>query len=262
MPGTSQRQDFPPAIREAISKRASYICSNPNCRRFTLAPSENEPEKFILIGEAAHITAASPGFARYDGTLTKEQRTSAENGIFLCASCATMIDKNQGADFPVELLKKWKREHEEWVAANLNQNPFAASQDERDIAALTVQLGSPTNAFAVEAVRILRARGWLLDGTLVRTRLQGANLQGADLSNADLREADLSGSNLQDTNLEETNFERASLRGAILRGANLRGTNVENSNFAGANLYEARNLVTTQATPAARGIKGLPSRAS
>jgi len=33
-----------------------------------------------------------------------------------------MIDKNQGRDYPVELLFQWKGDHEAWVAKNLNKS--------------------------------------------------------------------------------------------------------------------------------------------
>ncbi len=32
-----------------------------------------------------------------------------------------MIDKNNGLDFPVDRLQDWKKDHEKWVAANLNK---------------------------------------------------------------------------------------------------------------------------------------------
>lgn len=38
------------------------------------------------------------------------------NGIWLCANCHTMIDKNDGIDFPLHELKKWKEEHESLIS--------------------------------------------------------------------------------------------------------------------------------------------------
>jgi hypothetical protein len=64
------------------------------------------------LGEAAHIRAARPG-PRYDENMTDEQRAHPDNGIWLCASCHTLIDKNNGDGFPVEMLLDWKRKHEE-----------------------------------------------------------------------------------------------------------------------------------------------------
>lgn len=115
------RDEFPAKIVEVLAKRASFVCSNPDCRALTIAPSEIDSEKFIYIGEASHITAASPGGPRYDVSLVGE-RNSIENGIFLCKGCARKIDVNDGIDFPVALLKSWKKQHEEWVRSNLNKS--------------------------------------------------------------------------------------------------------------------------------------------
>ena len=32
-----------------------------------------------------------------------------------------MVDSNDGADYPVDVLRKWKAEHEQWVRENLNK---------------------------------------------------------------------------------------------------------------------------------------------
>jgi len=116
------RDDFSPKTIETVAKRASFICSNPNCRSLTLCPSDVEPKKFIYIGKVAHITAASQEGPRFDSSLTPEQRSSSDNGMFLCSNCADMIDKNNGLDFPAALLKIWKYEHEKWVKENLNKS--------------------------------------------------------------------------------------------------------------------------------------------
>ena len=81
-----------------------------------------DSEKSIHLGKAAHITAASKNGPRFDSTLTPAQRRSIENGIYLCSSCAEMIDKNNGLDFPEALLRTWKVEHENWVRTKLNKS--------------------------------------------------------------------------------------------------------------------------------------------
>src|SRR3546814_3864923 len=64
------------------------------------------------VGVAAHIKAASPGGARYDENQTSEERSHADNGIWLCEVHAHLIDHDAN-EFTVELLQKWKREAEE-----------------------------------------------------------------------------------------------------------------------------------------------------
>jgi len=132
-------------------------------------------------------------------------------------------------------------------------------ETEREKKRLILQMGSPDNAFAREAVRALRAQKWLYDGslktaTLWRANLKGAhleyaNLQEADLLSANLQEADLTNANLQeadlvDANLQEATLVGANLREALLWRANLQGANLEHADLqkadlSGADLQEA-----------------------
>jgi len=115
------RDDFSKTVVNALAKRAAFICSNPDCRAQTLAPSDTEPGKYLYIGKAAHICAAAEGGPRFDSQMSAEERGGIDNGIFLCSSCADLIDKNGGADFSPELLHEWKRTHAKWVTDNLNK---------------------------------------------------------------------------------------------------------------------------------------------
>ncbi len=117
------RDDFSMSIKNALRMRAAFICSNPDCRKQTIAPSDGDEEKYLYIGKAAHITAAAEGGPRYDANMSQEERSSILNGIFLCSNCADLIDKNGGRDFPVGILRAWKADHERWVSANLNKRP-------------------------------------------------------------------------------------------------------------------------------------------
>ncbi len=66
-----------------------------------------------MIGVAAHIAAAAsgPGARRYDPTMTHEQRSHIDNGIWLCVSCSVLIDRDEKR-FDAETLRKMRREHE------------------------------------------------------------------------------------------------------------------------------------------------------
>lgn len=101
--------------------RAALICSNPDCRRQTVAPSGSDDETFTYLGKAAHISAAAAGGPRYDSEMSPQERSSISNAIFLCSSCADLIDRNEGKDFPVTVLRQWKVDHEQWVTSNLNK---------------------------------------------------------------------------------------------------------------------------------------------
>jgi|GEM_PF-3954369 len=105
------RDDFPQPVKDLLAKRVAYHCSNPNCPRHTIGPS-SDPNKSIMTGEAAHITAASPGGKRYNPTLTSDERSAIDNGIWLCSYCAGLVDKDENI-YTVELLRKWKSEAEQ-----------------------------------------------------------------------------------------------------------------------------------------------------
>lgn len=100
------RDNFSQNTIETIASRVGYKCSCPSCGVDTRGPSSNSSKK-ISLGEAAHITAASPDGPRYDSNLTSDQRKSAENGIWLCKKHARIIDVDV-VNYPVQLLKHWK----------------------------------------------------------------------------------------------------------------------------------------------------------
>jgi ssDNA-binding Zn-finger/Zn-ribbon topoisomerase 1 len=100
------RDDFPHMTKLALAHRVGVHCSNPNCAKLTAGP-QTDPQKALNVGVAAHIAAASDGGARYDKTMTALQRASIENGIWLCQTCAKLVD-NDAERYTVDLLRKWK----------------------------------------------------------------------------------------------------------------------------------------------------------
>ncbi|EJF89419.1 hypothetical protein [Bartonella tamiae] len=107
-----KRDDFSKSTKVELAKRVAYRCSNPDCDRITIGPDKFEKTKSQSVGVACHIRAASKGGTRFDPSQTPEQRSSFENGIWLCLDCARIIDANDGTGYPIELLIKWKEEAE------------------------------------------------------------------------------------------------------------------------------------------------------
>ncbi len=106
----SKRDEFKSKVKSILAERAGYHCCNPKCRALTTGPEVNAGGS-IRLGQAAHITAAAPGGPRYDPNLTPEQRSSQENGVWLCIKCATLIDKGE-KDYSVATIQEWKRSGE------------------------------------------------------------------------------------------------------------------------------------------------------
>jgi len=124
----------------------------------------------------------------------------------------------------------------------------AEDREKRDLIA---QMGSPINNFALEAVRVLRLRGWLQDGSvskaeanlaeadLRRAKLKDINLRGVDLTSADLRHADLTSAQLGQCKLFEADLREAILSWTKFPRANLGSANLDRVSLSQANLLEA-----------------------
>lgn len=109
---------FKPKIAEIIAFRSAYICSNPECNTLTIGPSINDPKLKSKKGEAAHIYGEKPSAARYEDRAPVNV-DEVENGIWLCASCHTLIDKNRGVDYEAKTLFEWKEDHEATISTLL-----------------------------------------------------------------------------------------------------------------------------------------------
>lgn len=83
----------------------------PGCGRVTIGPGP-EPNNFASIGVACHIYSAAPGGPRGQGSLTAEQLGDVENGFWACQDHAKLIDTNEGARYPANLLRSWRELHQ------------------------------------------------------------------------------------------------------------------------------------------------------
>lgn len=89
---------------------------------------------------------------------------------------------------------------------------------------LILQMGSPDNGFAVEAVRQLGKRGWLHDDSL-----SGADLYRANLSGVTMHEASLWNAILWEANLSGADLLWINLSGALLQDANMSGASLSDA---------------------------------
>lgn len=122
------RDDFSVSGKDELAKRVGFLCSNPACRQPTSGPQETE-RGTVNIGVAAHITAASRGGKRYDESLAPPERASIENGIWLCQTCAKLIDSDDGR-YTVAKLREWKLDAEAAAARALEQRRSPATESE------------------------------------------------------------------------------------------------------------------------------------
>ncbi len=175
----TRQDDFKLSTKRELDKRSGHVCSCPECRAPTSGP-QLDGEKSLNAGVAAHITAAQPGGPRYDASLTPEQRRHANNGIWLCAHHAAVIDKDVSR-YSVELLKNWKCEAEHRAYKRLGK-PQGCASGKIAIASPSFRLGAET-AVRVDGLPIAYASiidvdekcarpTWFVNGFVVQFSLQ------------------------------------------------------------------------------------------
>jgi hypothetical protein len=114
------RSDFPAATKRRLAQRVGWRCSNPACRTLTSGPTLG-PSGTVNLGVAAHIAAASTGGPRFNHQLTIGGRRSLDNGIWLCQTCAHLID-SEVSEYPETVLRAWKLDSEELARCELGRH--------------------------------------------------------------------------------------------------------------------------------------------
>lgn len=103
------RDNFPQKVKTRLAMRVGYRCSFPGCKALTVGPSDEKNLSTSSVGMACHISAASLGMnaRRYNPKMTKKERKSISNGIWMCYKHGKLVDTDE-TRFTVEILKTWK----------------------------------------------------------------------------------------------------------------------------------------------------------
>lgn len=96
-------------VEKALYRLSRGTCYFPDCPRRIIEVVEGEP---MVAVDIAHIYGAYPGSARYDASMTDEQRRAFGNLILLCAPHHKLVDGRRRDEFPPELLQRWKAGNE------------------------------------------------------------------------------------------------------------------------------------------------------
>lgn len=160
------RDDFKQAEVTKLARQSGYICSNPSCRRATVGPDGEGGS--ASIGVAAHITAAAAGGPRFDPTMTQEQRSSVENGIWLCQTCSRLIDADIPSH-PADTLIEWKRLSEIQAYLALRNLEVVRSRNfkdlERKMPELIAEMRQDIQKHPFAREIIIMSKGWTYNGS-------------------------------------------------------------------------------------------------
>jgi hypothetical protein len=131
-----------------LAFRSGGVCAFPKCGQHLTYEAKAGPDTYV--GEAAHIRGEKPNAARYDATMTDEERNDVNNLIYMCATHHTLIDKVEN-DWPITTLYALKASHEAQVRQAM-QDAFADvafPELERSISWVTSQAPATGGTFHV-----------------------------------------------------------------------------------------------------------------
>lgn len=122
--------DFTVDIKRTLAKRAGEKCSL--CGIGTSKP-HSDADNFINLGEAAHIKGKRRDkFNRYDERMTDTERSSIENGIWLCRTCHKKIDRDD-KKYTVDFLTTTKAKHEQRVDCGFYDQKFPDHEPQQKV---------------------------------------------------------------------------------------------------------------------------------
>lgn len=118
----------PSSTRVRLALLSGNRCAMPSCQK-SLLEDRADSRDSVLVGEAAHIAGEHGGerggrpSARFNEAMTKQERNSLSNLLFVCRNCHAMIDAHPHGeqDYPVDRLLAIKDDHESKVAAAMEE---------------------------------------------------------------------------------------------------------------------------------------------
>ena len=155
---------FSAETKRKLEERAGNHCSFPMCPQNTSGP-HTLPDKAVKLGEAGHIYSPKGLGPRYDPSKSDDFLRSLENGIWLCPTHHTLIDKDEEGCSAADLAR-WKKEREATARVELEcpeqSKSFSAtsqSVDQPEPVATTSRrkwvLGLATTALALPVVPLI-----------------------------------------------------------------------------------------------------------
>lgn len=101
--------DYETGTERALFRLSKGLCYYPGCE----VPIMSLVNGHAIIGvQIAHIRGANPKSARYDETMTDDERRAFPNLMLMCVTHHNLIDRLEPERHPVELLTQWKADNE------------------------------------------------------------------------------------------------------------------------------------------------------
>lgn len=141
----AEKRKYPDPDVKILYGKAAGRCAFPQCRTVLTLPG-TAASKDAQIGQIAHIVAHSVSGPRGDNSYPKEKLDTYENWILLCPTCHKIID-TRPEEYPADMIRKIKQNHEQWVDETLEAEMANISFAELDVAAKALAKGALNYSF-------------------------------------------------------------------------------------------------------------------
>jgi hypothetical protein len=95
----------------------SAFCAFPGCRAPLADKAPNGRD--LVVAQIAHIAGLEPLSARHDPAMTSDERNHYDNLILLCGTHHNAYVDAAPDAYPLDVVRRWKREHEQWLQERL-----------------------------------------------------------------------------------------------------------------------------------------------
>src|SRR5260221_5831218 len=134
------RDDFTEAVKKDLAGGVGFGFSKPDCHAQPSGPSGSRVSGASNVGVAAHIAAAAEGGPRHDPMQPPEERSSRENGLWLCATHGEGIDNEER--YTVALLVGWRESAEALARAEQGRPDPDTPDSERRLVPYSICIDS------------------------------------------------------------------------------------------------------------------------
>jgi hypothetical protein len=122
-------RNYSPLTLKQLFLTSGHYCAYPGCVAAIVELTDGGP---TVLGFIAHIEGSSDDGPRANHSLSSAERDSYENLLVLCGHHHTLVDKVD-SDYPVEVLRGWKRAAEQATAEKLSIGAISISFAELQI---------------------------------------------------------------------------------------------------------------------------------
>ena len=123
--GSSNKKTIPHPDMKVLYMLSGAKCAKCNTPLYITKADGNVSN----LSEMAHIRGEKPDSARYDKTMTDEERQSYANLMVMCPKCHKEIDDDE-QKYTVNMLKQMKAEHEQEIINTLENSIYNVTSEE------------------------------------------------------------------------------------------------------------------------------------